>query len=71
LVSPEKYLTFGGNLLERLERGDIPVVSLTARSMKGDRGNLLAYGFNAYISKPVDHDTFEKSVREYLNETIQ
>ena len=63
----------GFTVLDELKKSNelrgIPVVALTARSMKGDRENLLAYGFDGYISKPVDHDTFEKSVREYLNET--
>jgi CheY-like chemotaxis protein len=44
----------------------IPVVALTARARKGDRENLLAYGFDGYIAKPIDGETFEKTIREYL-----
>jgi len=35
--------------------------------MKGDRETLLNYGFDGYIAKPVDNDTFENTIREYLN----
>jgi CheY-like chemotaxis protein len=63
----------GFKVLDELKKSNelrgTPVVALTARSMKGDRENLLAHGFDGYISKPVDHDTFEKSVWEYLNRT--
>ncbi len=44
----------------------IPVVALTARAMKGDRENLLAYGFDGYIAKPIDGESFEKTIDEFL-----
>ena len=31
----------------------IPALALTAHAMKSDKGNLLAAGFNAYLSKPI------------------
>jgi CheY-like chemotaxis protein len=45
---------------------NIPVVALTARAMKGDRENLLAYGFDGYIAKPIDGETFEKTINEFF-----
>lgn len=45
----------------------IPVIALTARAMKGDREMILGYGFDGYISKPVEPETFENNVRSYLN----
>ncbi len=60
----------GFKVLDEIKKIDdlsgIPVIALTARAMKGDRENLLAYGFDGYISKPVDSETFEKTIEEYL-----
>ena len=45
----------------------IPVVAVTARAMKGDREHILAYGFDAYISKPVEAELLEKTIRELID----
>jgi CheY-like chemotaxis protein len=45
----------------------IPVIALTARAMKGDREELLSYGFDDYISKPVDSALLEITIKEWLN----
>ena len=33
---------------------DVPVIALTADSMRGDREKYIARGFNGYVSKPID-----------------
>lgn len=43
-----------------------PVIALTARAMKGDREQILGYGFNGYISKPVDSNLFEKELEKWI-----
>jgi len=35
----------------------IPAVALTAHAMKSDRENLIAAGFNGYLSKPITDET--------------
>ncbi|RFP19668.1 MULTISPECIES: response regulator [unclassified Duganella] len=44
----------------------IPVVALTAYVMKGDRERMLAAGFDSYIEKPIDYDSFMAEVTRIL-----
>jgi len=46
----------------------IPVIALTASAMKGDREEILAYGFDAYISKPIDGGLLEQTIKETLDD---
>jgi signal transduction histidine kinase/CheY-like chemotaxis protein len=45
---------------------DIPVLALTASAMKGNREEILARGFDGYISKPIDHDTLLGTLKQFL-----
>jgi CheY-like chemotaxis protein len=45
---------------------DIPVVALTASAMTGEREQLLAMGFDGYISKPIDITSFAGEVASLL-----
>lgn len=46
----------------------IPIVAVTALAMVGDREKLLNSGFEGYISKPIDPETFPAKVQEYLDQ---
>ena len=43
-----------------------PVIAVTASAMKGTREEILARGFDGYISKPIDHDTLMKTIQAFL-----
>src|SRR6266550_6770498 len=44
----------------------IPLVAVTALAMVGDRDKALASGFDGYISKPIDPETFVARVEAFL-----
>ena len=44
----------------------VPVIALTASTMIQDRETILAYGFDAYIIKPIDEKIFYKTINEVL-----
>jgi two-component system, cell cycle response regulator DivK len=60
----------GYGLLERL-RGHpassaTPIVAVTAFSMRGDESRVLTAGFDGYVSKPIDPDTFVARIEAFL-----
>jgi CheY-like chemotaxis protein len=61
--------------LERLKAeprtASIPVVALTAFAMKEDPERFARAGFDGYLPKPIDVDTFADQVRQYCERTMQ
>jgi len=53
-------------LLSEREWRRVPVIAVTASSMTGAREGVLAAGFDGYISKPIEPDTFVAQVNEFL-----
>lgn len=47
----------------------IPLLAVTAHAMVGDRDDVLAAGFDGYMSKPIDPVTFARQIAEYLPDT--
>lgn len=47
--------------------GELPVIALTAKAMKGDRDKCLAAGANDYISKPMKLDQLLSAMRVWLS----
>lgn len=44
----------------------VPVIAVTAFSMRGDREKALASGFDGYITKPIDPDAFVGQIEAFL-----
>src|SRR6266852_4200486 len=55
-----------GRLRETPDCHHIPIVAVTALAMVGDREKLLTSGFDGYISKPIDPETFAAKVQDFL-----
>jgi CheY-like chemotaxis protein len=46
----------------------VPVVAITAQAMKDDENRLLAAGFDAYLSKPIDTRQLPQLVERFIRE---
>ena len=45
---------------------DVPLIALTAFAMVGDREKLMSKGFDGYLSKPINPQTFIDQIAPYL-----
>lgn len=48
------------------ELASIPLIAVTAAAMAGDRDSVLASGFDGYMPKPIDPETFVAEIGVYL-----
>jgi CheY-like chemotaxis protein len=60
-----------GYELARLVKGDpdlakVPLLAVTALALVGDRERLLSAGFDGYLSKPINPETFVREVEAFL-----
>jgi two-component system cell cycle response regulator len=46
---------------------EIPVLAVTALAMVGDRDRMLQAGFDGYVAKPIDPESFMKRIDPYLS----
>jgi len=50
---------------------DVPVIAVTALAMVGDRDRVLQSGFDGYLAKPIDPETFIRQINPYLDSKDQ
>ncbi len=43
-----------------------PIIAVTALAVSGDRERILMHGFDDYISKPIDINNLEDTVKKYI-----
>jgi two-component system cell cycle response regulator len=51
--------------------GELPLVAVTALAMRGDREQVLGAGFNGYIEKPLQPQTFVALVETFLPPSLR
>lgn len=65
----------GFEVLKRLRQcpqiQNAPVIAVSAFAMVGDRGRILAAGFDGYIPKPIDPEFFVERLESYLPEHMR
>ena len=44
----------------------IPIIALTARALQKDKDEILDFGFDSYISKPIDQDALRDAIKRLL-----
>jgi CheY-like chemotaxis protein len=58
--------TAGRELKEDPKTSHIPLLALTAHTLPGDRKRTLESGFDGYISKPIDVESFARDITKAL-----
>lgn len=57
--------------LKEIDGFNTPVVALTANALSGMREHYISLGFNDYLAKPVEKESLNKVLKDYLNTTIE
>jgi CheY-like chemotaxis protein len=43
-----------------------PIIAVTALAVSGDRERMLMHGFDDYISKPINMNQLEETIKKYI-----
>lgn len=67
IVMPEVngYEAFD-EICRRRKSNDVKIIAVTAHAMIDEKKQILAHGFDDYISKPVDDDELLKKIQKYI-----
>ena len=56
---------------QRPQSADLPIITVTAKAMKGDRAKSIASGASEYVTKPVDISHLVSLIRSWLERSPQ
>lgn len=54
--------------IRKMKGGELPIISLTANVMQGDKEKFLSAGMDGYIPKPIDDKELYFELKKFLNE---
>jgi len=55
--------------IRKITKGEnVPVIAVTARAMNNEKADILTYGFNEYISKPIDDEILLAVIAKFFRE---
>jgi CheY-like chemotaxis protein len=55
----------------KVNSSSIPMIAITAYAMVGDRDKVLASGFDGYIPKPINPETFVGEIEAFLSPQVR
>ncbi len=53
-------------ICRRRKSNDVKIIAVTAHAMTTEKKRILAYGFNDYISKPIDDEELNEKIKKYI-----
>ncbi len=60
-----------GHIRTMPEFAQVPIIAVTAFAMVGDRDKILASGFDGYIPKPINPDTFIAQLEAFIPPSLR
>ena len=53
-------------ICRRRKSNDVKIIAVTAHAMTAEKKRILAYGFDDYISKPIDDDELNEKIKKHI-----
>ncbi len=53
-------------ICRRRSSNEVKIIAVTAHAMNAEKKRILAYGFDDYISKPIDDEELNAKIKKYI-----